>query len=240
MFGFGLSAYLALSTAMANPRCLQQELEVCLFQPKSYSQEVAIIKPPRGAVRDLPVSVFLHGFSFGTDRDRDLEAVLKDLRLVQTLHAAAQPRWVLIPWSSGRNQSYRTELTDFASLRRLVDEAAGQFGIVVPNRFEVWAHSGAYKTVTDVLVGSGDQISSVTFLDATYGSLDVPVISDWFNRGQRSLSVFYLKDSPTQKGAVGLQNAIVPQPKFWVVEVPPKSVDHWSLVPKGLEALLAR
>lgn len=224
--------------------CWFDRVQICRIQITSYSEEVFVLSntlalaPPANSSPSPSTAVFLHGFSFNSDRDRDLMAIVQDLEFVSVLESRQAPWRVIIPWSPGKNRTYRAELTDFASLLKLVGEVHRGLHLPLPSTFELWAHSGAYKTVMDVLANADQRVQGLRLLDATYRAFDDSKLSNWLKTANPNVEIAWLKGSPTHLKAEELRMKHAGNAQWTFKSVEKSTADHWSLVPFVLRGSL--
>ena len=210
---------------------------VCRIRIEGYPQEVAVLIPPYADYKN--VTLFLHGFIFGKERDKNLDAIMKDFDIVKAFKESKSNRILIIPFSSGQNKDYRQFFKNKLDVQMFLANVYKVFGMkTYVEDMQIIAHSGAYLTTQKLIEDPSTEIKSfrisqVTLLDATYSEFNPRVFNRWLKSGDYKMTVIYLRNSPTEKKALELWSLFSGQKPGKVGGFNLENADDLTLIPES-------
>ena len=231
---------------------------VCQLRVEGYPQEIAVLIPPYADFKQ--VTIFLHGFSFGKARDKNLTAIMNDFEIAKAFKESNTNRILIVPFSAGQNKDYRKYIKNKSDLQAFLNNLYRAFALKVSvEDIHLVGHSGSFVTIQDLVQDRSantinQKITQVTLLDATYSQFKPSAFTEWLRSGEHKMTVIYLKNSPTQKKALELWGrfskdkpgqsggfnlaggdylTMIPE-----AELPLQTESHWLLVRKWFPRIL--
>lgn len=181
---------------------------VCQLKVEDYPQEIAVLIPPYADYKQ--VTIFLHGFVMGSERDRSLNAIMQDFEIVKAFKQSSSNRILIIPYSTGKNKDFQAHIKNRSDLQSLISNVYKAFAMKTKvEDVHLIGHGDAFQSIQNILqdgaTGVGNlAISEVTLLDGTYSNFKPRIYTQWLKAGDRKMTVIYLKNSKTQKKALEL------------------------------------
>ncbi|MBU6152843.1 MAG: hypothetical protein KGP28_00950 [Bdellovibrionales bacterium] len=187
----------------------------CVGKVPGYPKKVAIHIPVHFDLNETDPEIVTHFHGHVVQND-DFSGTLNRYRLDAELHRSGLSRLLIIPESTGKCDTYKTEL----STRAQFDAFHHQLFILLKNsglvagasdakavRHRITGHSGAYRSIGGILSESlqDEKIERVGLFDATYcSSLSSPPcrgLKKFADRFPGKVKSYYLENSPTSEGS---------------------------------------
>ncbi len=181
---------------------------VCQLKVENYPQDIAVLIPPYADYKQ--VTIFLHGFVSGSERDRSLSALMQDFEIVKAFKESSSNRILIIPYSTGKNKDFQAHIKNRSDLQNLISNVYQAFAMKTKvEDVHLIGHGEAFQSVQNILQDGASgvdnlAISEVTLLNATYPNFKPRVYTQWLKSGDRKMTVIYLKNSKTQRKALEL------------------------------------
>lgn len=210
---------------------------VCRIRVEGYPQEVAVLIPPYADYKH--VTLFLHEFSSGKERDHDLDAIMKDLEIVKSFKDSRTDRILIIPYSSGQNQDYRKIFKNKQDIQAFLESVYKVFAMkVIVEDLHLIAHGRATLTLQKIVqdhssVGQDLNISQVTLLDATSAEFNPKIFVKWLKSSDNKMTMVYLKNSPIEKKALKLWSRFSKQKPGKAGGFNLENADYLTLIPEA-------
>jgi hypothetical protein len=187
----------------------------CVGKIPGYSKKVAIYIPIHYRMNETSPTLITHFHGHVVEND-DFVGTLNRYHLGTELHRSGLNRLMIVPESTGKCETYLSELSTRARFEEFqqgvlgVLKTSGLVGREVDPaavHYQITGHSGAYRPISGILQDSlqDERIERVGLFDATYCSTPESRsclgLREYANRFPGRIKSYYLEDSPTSKGS---------------------------------------